>query len=332
MRTTPLFLVRRSTLARFPSLTILPVSASIIALASVSHYGGTDRIVVPSGEEARFISPLPVQGLRLDEAECALLKRLGLGSIGQLLDLPRSALRARLGLSVLLRLDQALGEQSEPLSPLQPETVYAAHLNFAEPISSLESLAYATEHLAKQATAQLKRDAKGARRFRLTFYDTQGARFAVFVALAEPSHERLHLLRLFREKFIRLESRFDDSLAFDAASLYAMRIERITSRQSDLDGGDSSSLVQQERLAALLDRLSARLGSDAVTRFDFREIIYRSVRHSPCRSCMRSCRSRRFAAKDHCCCCRTPSRSRFWPKSRIIRRDASPGGASAIAW
>jgi hypothetical protein len=50
-----------------------------------------------------------------------------------------SICRAKLGLGILLRLDQALGTQAEPLSPLQPETVYGAHRSFAEPISSLDS-------------------------------------------------------------------------------------------------------------------------------------------------------------------------------------------------
>lgn len=247
------------------------MAGSFGAAWALSNYGSIGGIVVPSGEEARFLDALPVQGLRLDDAACALLKRLGLTTIGQLLRLPRGALRARLGLGVLLRLNQALGEHSEPLSPFQPEKAYAAHVNFAEPISALEHLAYATEHLATQVTAQLKGDAKGARRFKLAFYDTQGGVFTVAVALAKPGYEQSHVLRLFREKFAQFESRFDENLAFDAASLYAARMEPLTPRQSDLADGDASRLEQEAQLAALLDRLSARLGSDAVTHFDFRE-------------------------------------------------------------
>jgi protein ImuB len=238
---------------------------------ALARHGATNGILVPCGEEKRCIASLPVQGLRLDEAECALLKRLGLGTIGQLFDLPRQALRARLGLRILLRLDQALGEQSEPLSPLQPETIYAAQRNFAEPISSLDSILYVTEHLVREVTAQLKGAGKGARGFALSFYDTQGGVFEVAVALARPNHQPSHVLRLFQEKFTRLESRFDETLGFDAASLYVSRVEAIIAKQSDLDAGAADSLKQDERLAGLLDRLTARLGHEAVTRFDFRE-------------------------------------------------------------
>ncbi len=261
-------------LRRFGLTARTAMAGSLGAAWALSHHGNTSRIVVPRGEEAHFIAPLPVQGLRLDEAQAALLKRLGLGVIGQLFALPREALRARLGLSILLRLDQALGEQAEPLSPLEAATVYAAHLNFAEPISTLDSLAYVSEHLAKRVTVQLKRDGRGARRFRLIFYDTQGGIFTVSVSLAKPSHERLHVLRLFREKFTRFESRFDASLGFDAASLQATRTERLVARQSDLDGSGSPDFEQQERLASLLDRLSARLGDDAAENLT-------SPQHSP---------------------------------------------------
>jgi protein ImuB len=219
---------------------------------ALARHGAANRIVVPCGEEKRFIASLPVQGLRLDDAECALLKRLGLGTIGQLFDLPRQALRARLGLRILLRLDQALGEQSEPLSPLQPETIYAAHQNFAEPISSINSILYVTEHLVQDVAAQLKEHGKGARRFALAFYDTQGGAFEIAVALARPNHQPSHVLRLFQEKFTRAESRFDETLAFDAASLYASRVEEIVAKQSDLDAGAADSRKQEEGLPGFL--------------------------------------------------------------------------------
>jgi protein ImuB len=241
------------------------------AACALARYGAANKIVVPCGEEARFIASLPVQGLRLDDAECELLKRLGLSTIGQLFDLPREALRARLGLRILLRLDQAFGCQAEPLPPLQPETVYAAQRNFAEPVSSLDSIFYVTEHLVQDIAAQLKDACKGARRLALSFYGTQGGVFEIAVALARPSHQPSHVLRLFREKFTRLESRFDETLAFDAASLYVLCAERLAARQADLDAGAADGLRQEERLAGLFDRLRARLGNNAVTGFDFRE-------------------------------------------------------------
>jgi len=247
------------------------MAGTLGAAWALARFGASNGIVVPEGDEARFIASLPVNGLRLDESSCALLKRLGLGTIGQLFDLPREALRARLGTGILLRLDQALGRQAEPLSPLLPETIYAAHRNFAEPVTSLDNLLFVAGHLAKDVAAQLASQGKGARRYTLGFYDTQGGVFEISVSLARPNHKSDHVLRLFREKFTQAESRFDESLAFDAASLCATRTERLSGRQPSLDGRGASNSGQEERLASLLDRLTARLGSDAVTRFDFKE-------------------------------------------------------------
>lgn len=246
------------------------MAGTLGAAWALARFGASDGIVAPEGGEARFIAPLPVKGLRLDESSCTLLKRLGLGAIGQLFDLPREALRARLGPGILLRLDQALGAQAEPLSPLQPEPVYAARRNFAEPVRAPGHLLFAAGHLAKDVAAQLERDGRGARRFALGFYDTQGGIFEISVSLARPSHKSDHVLRLFREKFTQAESRFNESLAFDAATLYAGRTEPLSGRQAALDGG-ASTLEQEEGLASLLDRLTARLGAGAVTRFHFKE-------------------------------------------------------------
>lgn len=247
------------------------MAGTLGAAWALARFGAGNGMVVPKGEEGEFIAALPVEGLRIEESDCTLLKRLGLGTIGQLFDLPREALRARLGLGILLRLDQALGRQAEPLSPLQPETVYAAHRNFAEPISSLDAILYVTEHLAKDVTAQLEHDGKGGRHYALGFFDTQGGIFEISVSLAKPSHKSDHVLRLFREKFTAAEGRFDDTFAFDAAALYATRTEPLNGQQAVLDGGSASNLEEDERLAGLLDRLTARLGSEAVTRFDLRE-------------------------------------------------------------
>jgi protein ImuB len=79
------------------------------------------------------------------------------------------------------------------------------------------------------------------------------------------------VLRLFQEKFTRLDGRLEETSAFDAATLYAMRVERLVAHQSGLGGSDSHGLEQQERLGGLLDRLTARLGDEAVEGFGFRE-------------------------------------------------------------
>ena len=79
------------------------------------------------------------------------------------------------------------------------------------------------------------------------------------------------MLRLFQEKFTRLDGRLDETLAFDAATLYAMRVERLVAHQS----GRWRQRLPWPRAAGAAGRPSrsavARLGDEAVEGFGFRE-------------------------------------------------------------
>ena len=134
------------------------IAGTLGAAWALSRYGKLECVVLPEGEEGRFIALLPVQGLRVGEAECALLERLGLTTIGQLFDLPREALRARLGLGRIA--SSRSGARRTERTPIAfvAETLYAARLNFAEPITSLDSLLYVTELLAHRVAEQLQAD------------------------------------------------------------------------------------------------------------------------------------------------------------------------------
>jgi protein ImuB len=144
---------------------------------ALARYGKAGATVVTTGEEAHALSSLPVKALRFDAESAALLKRVGLKRIGQLYEIPRASLRARLGKAITARLDQALGRNGEAVSPLMPEPVYAARLEFFDPLTALEGLQETGRILIEDVTASLKRDGKGARRFNLMLFDTQNAHF-----------------------------------------------------------------------------------------------------------------------------------------------------------
>src|SRR6185437_6641472 len=96
-------------------------------------------LIIPDGEIAAALAPLPVEALRLEPDITGLLRRLGLKRIGQLYDLPRASLERRFhskdtAEAVLLRLDQALGRRREPRLPLLPSPDFVARLPFPEPL------------------------------------------------------------------------------------------------------------------------------------------------------------------------------------------------------
>ena len=56
-----------------------------------------------------ILAPLPVSALRLEDAAITLMKRLGLDTIGQIMNGPRKPFTARAGKHAMMRLDQAFG-------------------------------------------------------------------------------------------------------------------------------------------------------------------------------------------------------------------------------
>lgn len=231
----------------------------------------TPTTIIESGKEKEALAPLPVNALRIEPEDAALLIRLGLKTIGQLLDIPRAHLRARLGSLIGSRIDQALGHEGEALSPLMPEPVYAAHCEFAEPLTALEGLEVTVRNLIDAVAAQLKADGKGASRFTLMLFDSQNGKTELPVRMVRPSCEPAHIARIVKERLAILEGRFDPALGFDAATLFAMGAEPLIACQSELLTGTLTGGEDKLRLARFLDRVTARLGEGVVRRAAFEQ-------------------------------------------------------------
>jgi protein ImuB len=224
---------------------------------ALARFAKQPATILPPGDEAEVLASLPVNALRLDPDGVALLERLGLKTIGQLYRIPRVSLRARLGTAIVSRLDQALGQEGEALSPLMPEPVYAARLEFPDPLTTFESLEAAATILITDVTESLKRDGKGARHFTLALFDTGDGKAKIRFRMARPSAEAIHIGRVLKEKLAALEGRFDPASGFDAIVLYALGAEPLVSRQTDILGGFRERGDNKERMAQFLDRVTA---------------------------------------------------------------------------
>lgn len=205
------------------------------------------------------LAPLPVAGLRLAPETLLLLRRLGLGTIGDLAAIPRLSLmrrfaRAEARDNPLLRLDQALGHLAEPLDAPEPAPEFAAEARPAEPAMVpgdwLPGLMAAL--CARMAAAD-----RGCRRLCLSIFRTDGERRDMRAALAAPSREAGHMLRLFRDRLERL----DPGHGFDLIRLAAEAVEPLAQAQPDLAGAAPEGLA----LARLVDRLAARFGGAAIS-------------------------------------------------------------------
>ncbi len=242
---------------------LAPTPGAAWALARYAHISAQER-----GEEALLraaLAPLPVEALRLDEDAAALVRRLGLKTIGQLLAAPRSSFTARAGARAMLRLDQALGRTPEALSPRRPAPPVFALRRFLEPLFSVENILVATERLCADVIEKLDLRGAGARRAALHLFGVDGRDRVIEIGVSRPEREMKPLLRLLREKLNRAAENLDAEFGIEAARLDITRLERIEGAARTLAAVEEAQ-AGAEQLAALVDMLSARLGPKRVLR------------------------------------------------------------------
>jgi protein ImuB len=213
-------------------------------------------------EEANVLeamSPLPVEALRLPADTVRLLGRLGLKTIGALEGVPRVGLMRRFAgvseaVNPLVLLDRALGRSADPLDAPADVQTWRAVVRMAEPV--IDPVPW-LEGLAEDLARQLAEAEQGARRLRLTIYRVDGEWRFRDVSTASGSRNAAHFMRLVAGK---LEG-IDPGFGFDLMTLEAMRVEPLALHQDRLDGGRDAGAD----VAALLDRLTAKLGPQKVT-------------------------------------------------------------------
>jgi protein ImuB len=235
------------------------IAATIGAASAAARFSAA--AIVTTGRERDLLAPLPLAALRLPPATTALLDRLGLKCIGDILDLPRAPLAARFGADLLRQLDRALGHEDEPLTPLLPVAPYVAERSFHEPIAREEDVLAGVERLATRLEATLTARGDGARRLELALFRTDGMVKRIAVGTSRPVRDPRTIRVLFVERLAALGDELDPGFGFDLMRLSVLSADARPDEQIGLGGGEDSA-----ELDRLVDRLSARLGRRRVSR------------------------------------------------------------------
>ena len=229
---------------------------------ALARYG---RAREASPDLMQTLAPLPIEALRLEEAPASLLRRLGLKTIGQLFSAPRSAFTARAGEQAMRRLDQALGRTPEVLSPRRPAPPVFALRRFLEPLFSVETILIATEALCCDAIEKLDVRGAGVRRACLHLFGVDGRDRTIEIGVSRPERDVKALLRLFREKLDRAAENLNAEFGIEAARLDVVQLERIGGATRTLATIEETQ-ASTEKVASIVDVLSARLGAKRVLR------------------------------------------------------------------
>ncbi|TWI31196.1 protein ImuB [Paracoccus sulfuroxidans] len=212
-----------------------------------AHYG-----------EGAALADLPVAALRLDPDTVTGLERMGLRRIGQLRDTPRGPLARRFGAGLLMRLDQALGDQPEQISPETEPPHYAVRLTLPEPIGLETDVMAATDRLLARLCEKLADRQAGARILCLSLRRVDAASQQVELRLARPMRDPARILPLFQ----RGVSEVDAGFGIDQLRLEAVQVEPLPAQQLAHSGPRDP-----RRLDDLITRIGTRIGLENVQRF-----------------------------------------------------------------
>ncbi len=209
--------------------------------------------------DARALKRLPVEALRLDAEACAVLRRLGLKSVGQVLDLPRAALAKRLGEGMLRRLDEAMGLRAAALD-LAPEPVsFHVEHRLAEPLLLETQVLGLARWLAERLKIKLEARGVGGRRFTLELFRVDGVVKRLRAPCARPLRDPDRILVLFTERLAGLDEGLEAAFGFDLVRLTAEAVEPWRT-----EAGDILAAGGGEDLTGFLDRMAVRFGPRAV--------------------------------------------------------------------
>lgn len=225
------------------------------AYALARHGGG----IIPEGLLAEGLGRLPITALRVDPDTAATLARLGLTRIKDLTSQPRAPLSRRFGPGLLLRLDQALGAQAEPVAATPDAPHFGVRMTLPEPIGLQSDVMAGLRRLLDRLCDKLSLHHMGARRVRLELRRVDRGSAQVEIGLARPMRDPDRIEALFRKGVEEIDAGF----GIDALRLSVPIAEPLAPEQI----GGGPTVHHEDALADLISRLGNRIGFDRVLRF-----------------------------------------------------------------
>jgi len=235
----------------------LAIASTPEGAQALARHGGPTIV-----DEGQALRALPVAALGLEGEAVLALRRAGLKRIGDLAARSAPSIAARFGAAAVVALRRLLGEEQTPIDPLaHPEPLHFER-RFPEPLALQASVAACFLDLLREAAGALEQRGLGGRRFVLTLFRSDGARHRLAIETGLPSRDPAAVMRLFDERIAALADPLDPGFGYDMITLFVPVTEPLAPSQP----GFGEEAQDGEALAALIDRLSTRLGPAALCR------------------------------------------------------------------
>jgi DNA polymerase IV len=223
-----------------------------------SDLGKPDGLVeVTAGREADFLAPLPIRRLwGVGAATERELASLGVATIGQLAQLPRATLEARLGRAGRDLRELALGRDDRPVDPGGAPKSMGAEETFERDHRDLERLRRVLRAQAERVARELRAQGFAASRVTLK---VRAADFRTLTRsrTGDPTQDGLEIYQRAVDLLGRVALR-------DPVRLIGLSVSAL----GPPEGGQLPLLdpgaIRRERLARAIDRLASRFGADSI--------------------------------------------------------------------
>ncbi|WP_426329040.1 Y-family DNA polymerase [Pedobacter sp. R-06] len=222
---------------------------------------GTVTPLIPPGDHAASLLPLPPEALRLDEITLNRLRKLGFYRIKSFIGMPRSVLRRRFGEDFLTRLAQALGSADEILRPLQVPEPFQQRLPCLEPIKTRNGIETAITKLLENLCQHLQGEGKGLRSAVLSCYRIDGKVVQVSIGTNAATHSVGHLFKLFQLKIDQIRP----ALGIELFVLDAAKVDEVAPGQEAL--WTARPGLNDQSVIRLLDRVAGKVGTGVIHRY-----------------------------------------------------------------
>jgi protein ImuB len=231
------------------------IAGSKLAARVAAEEGGAPT-VVPAGEEAPFLAPLPLERLAPEVRVAVTLERWGVRSIGDLARLSEAEVASRLGSAGRELHATARGLDLRPLTPRRPAPVFREGMELEWPLVALEPFLFAARAALERLCRRLEAQGLACSRLELGLSLEPDGHDERSVRLPAPTTDAKVLLTLVR---LDLEARPPGAAV--AGFAFTAHPHEPRSAQLSLLG---PTALAPDRLATTVARLFALLGPDRV--------------------------------------------------------------------
>jgi protein ImuB len=205
------------------------------------------------------LAGLPIACLDLPSSAATSLAASGLSQVGELLALPPGTLARRYGSSVLDYLEQLRGRRPHGLALYRLPARYTTRYELIGAVETTQGLVFVLRRIFSELAVFLRGADSTIQTLRLSLIHDREPTTQLTLRLSAPSHDAHHLEAVAQERLAQLRLAapvLEIGLASDQLRRSEHTQQRLWAHASN---------TQDDAWPAVLDRLRARLGHDAVT-------------------------------------------------------------------